>query len=133
MTLVDLTATFLDLAGVKPRLKIDGRSVAAPGSRDTTLVQTGRTMLHRDFAKGWAARGVLTDRYLYSIDPRHRANDVLYDRLRDPHELRNVADRAAYAAIRRRAALAHRGARPVCGGPLQPTLRGAARAARLTP
>ncbi len=133
VTLVDLTATFLDLAGVKPRLKIDGRSIAAPGSRDTTLVQTGRTMLRRDFANGWAARGVVTDRYLYSIDPRHRANDVLYDRLRDPHELRNVADRAAYAGIRRELRSRTDVLGRCAGARCNRTFRGAARATRLSP
>jgi N-acetylglucosamine-6-sulfatase len=99
-SLVDLPATFADLAGVIPRRVVDGTSLGSvlrgdDGSfRDTTLVQTGT-----DEGDGWAMRGVRTDRYLYAA--RGDGSDpVLYDRHRDPFEIDNVALDAGYARIR---------------------------------
>lgn len=99
-SLVDLPATFAELAGVTPGRRLDGDSLVpaltgAPSERrDTTLVQTGRSE-----GDGWALRGVRTDRYLYAA----RSDDtdvVLYDRLVDPYETRNVAQDPAYAVVR---------------------------------
>ncbi|WP_426244652.1 sulfatase family protein [Nocardioides sp. LHG3406-4] len=100
VTLVDLPATFADLAGVTPLRAVDGSSLApalagqASPFRDTTLVQTGTS-----YGDGWAYRGVRTSRFTYAV--RGAGDDViLYDRARDPYELVNRADDPAYAAIR---------------------------------
>ena len=60
--------------------------------RDTTLIQTGRTL-----GDGWSHRGVRTDRYLYGTDGE---DGFLYDRLLDPDEMVNLIDDPAYAAVR---------------------------------
>ncbi|GAA1928829.1 sulfatase family protein [Nocardioides hwasunensis] len=99
VTLVDLPATLADLAGVRPQWTIDGTSLAptllGDGSqefRDTTLVQTGRTL-----GDGWSHRGVRTERYVYGTDG-HDA--FLYDHLVDPDEMTNVVDDPRYAGVR---------------------------------
>ncbi|WP_114423285.1 sulfatase [Nocardioides houyundeii] len=99
-SLVDLPATFADLAGLQPTRVLDGLSLVpvlrgeAASVRDTTLVQTGA-----DQGDGWAQRGVRTARYLYAT----RSGDsdpVLYDRWLDPFETRNVAEDPRYAGVR---------------------------------
>jgi N-acetylglucosamine-6-sulfatase len=108
-SLVDLPATFLDLAGLTGTGRMDGASLRAPlhaddvTFRDTTLVQTGGTE-----DDGWRYRGVQTERYLYALDP-HADDAVLYDHAVDPWELDNVVDDPRYADVvaelERRAAL----------------------------
>ncbi len=98
VTLVDLPVTFADLTGVTPQWQVDGTSLAPTllGDdqvfRDTTLIQTGRTL-----GDGWSHRGVRTDRYLYGTDG---TDGFLYDRLLDPDEQVNLIDDPAYAAVR---------------------------------
>jgi arylsulfatase A-like enzyme len=97
-TLVDLPATFAALTGVVPQWQVDGLSLAptlrgeVQPFRDTTLIQTGRTL-----GDGWSHRGVRTERYLYGSDG---TDAFLYDRLLDPDELVNVVDDPAYAEVR---------------------------------
>ena len=100
VSLVDLPATFADLAGVTPLRAVDGSSLVpaltgqASPFRDTTLVQTGKS-----YGDGWAYRGVRTSRFTYAV--RGAGGDVLlYDRAVDPYELVNRADDPTYAAIR---------------------------------
>ena len=98
VTLVDLPVTFADLTGVTPQWQVDGTSLAPTllGDdqvfRDTTLIQTGRTL-----GDGWSHRGVRTDRYLYGTDG---TDGFLYDHLLDPDEQLNLIDDPAYAAVR---------------------------------
>ncbi len=98
VTLVDLPATFAALADVTPGWQVDGTSLAPTlhGDeqvfRDTTLIQTGRTL-----GNGWSHRGVRTERYLYGTDG---TDGFLYDHLVDPDEMVNVIDDPAYAAVR---------------------------------
>lgn len=108
-TLVDLPATFADLAGLRPGRVVDGASLVPyltgrPGDfRDTTLVQTGRSD-----GDGWDYRGVRTSRYLYAVsgafsgDGADGADVVLYDGERDPWQLVNRAEDPAYAEVRAR-------------------------------
>ena len=69
VTLVDLPVTFAALTGVTPQWQVDGTSLAPTlrgedqPFRDTTLIQTGRTL-----GDGWSHRGVRTERYLYGTD-----------------------------------------------------------------
>jgi N-acetylglucosamine-6-sulfatase len=100
---IDLAPTFLDAAGAEATLPVDGRSLlplaraeSAPGY-DTLLIQAGpQTAVDNDFG-GWFYRGVRTGRYTYVEYPRFGTE--LYDRLRDPHQLRNVAGDAAYGQV----------------------------------
>ncbi|WP_299928263.1 sulfatase [uncultured Nocardioides sp.] len=97
-TLVDLPVTFAALTGVTPQWQVDGTSLAPTlrgepqPFRDTTLIQTGRTL-----GNGWSHRGVRTERYLYGTDG---LDTFLYDRLLDPYEMVNLADDPAYAGVR---------------------------------
>ena len=98
VTLVDLPATFAALTDVAPQWLVDGTSLAPTlrGEqqlfRDTTLIQTGRTL-----GDGWSHRGVRTDRYLYGTDG---VDGFLYDRLLDPDETVNLIDDPDYAEVR---------------------------------
>jgi arylsulfatase A-like enzyme len=98
VTLVDLPTTFAALLGVSPAWLVDGTSLAPTlrgdeqAFRDTTLIQTGRTL-----GDGWSHRGVRTERYLYGTDG---TDGFLYDRLLDPEELVNRIDDPAYAEVR---------------------------------
>lgn len=104
-SLLDLPATFVDLAEASAAHPLDGNSLvpALTGNagtwRDTTLVQTGRVGTNGE-QPGWQYRGVQTARYLYAADVNaDPEGDVLFDRRRDPYELRNVADDPRYAAV----------------------------------
>lgn len=98
VTLVDLPTTFAALTGVSPAWQVDGTSLApalrgdTQTFRDTTLIQTGRTL-----GDGWSHRGVRTDRYLYGTDG---SDGFLYDHLLDPDEMVNLIDDPAYAEVR---------------------------------
>ena len=98
VTLVDLPTTFAALTGVSPAWQVDGTSLAPTlrgddqTFRDTTLIQTGRTL-----GDGWSHRGVRTERYLYGTDG---SDGFLYDRLVDPEEMVNLIDDPAYAEVR---------------------------------
>ena len=97
---LDLAPTVADAAGATPGRDVDGRSilpVAAGDARgwDTLLIQGGPRL-----PKGgdeWIYRGVRTDRYTY-MEYRRTGERELYDRRRDPYQLRNVAGDARYAA-----------------------------------
>ncbi len=105
VSLVDLPATFAEISGAAPGHPLDGTSLLpmlrgeVTGWRDSVLVQTGRT---RDDGRqpGWQYRGVLTGRYLYAVDVNGRPQqNLLFDRRRDPYEMRNVADDPRYADV----------------------------------
>ena len=97
VTLVDLPATFAALTGVTPAWQVDGTSLVPTllgqdqTFRDTTLIQTGRTL-----GDGWSHRGVRTQRYLYGTDG---ADGFLYDRFVDPDEMINRFDDPTYAEV----------------------------------
>jgi arylsulfatase A-like enzyme len=105
VSLVDLPATIVDWADATPGHRLDGVSIerlrddSLPPVRDTMLVQTGDGA--RDATPGWDYRGVLTDRYLYAHQAGRPRVGILFDRLRDPHALRNVFADPRYTEIRR--------------------------------
>jgi len=93
----DLAPTFVELSGATPGRVMDGRSMlatlrsGAPGYRDY-LIQAGTETLP------WWWRGVRSQRYAYV---RYADGfQELYDLVKDPHELRNVAYRSAYRQVR---------------------------------
>lgn len=122
VTLFDLAPTFLQIAGGTAGVVEDGESFlpALRGQsmpwRDTQLVQAGSTR-RRGPSPGWYFRGVRTARYSYSREPA-TGRETLYDRVRDPYELRNVAQLPQYASVRRelarRTTLLARCAGPSC-------------------
>lgn len=101
--LVDLAATFLDIAGAtdEPRkAELDGRSMLAtlrdgePGYRSYLIQASG--WKQQPGAKWWW-RGVTTKRFVFA-----RYDDgftELYDLRDDPYQLDNVAGRADYAPV----------------------------------
>jgi arylsulfatase A-like enzyme len=108
VSLVDLTATLSSLMDLSPDLTLDGEDFSdtllgrkATSGRDTMLTQTGgKATGVRD--PGWTYRGVLTKRWSYG----RRVNDgmrdgFLYDRDRDPYELRNLILSKRHAPVRR--------------------------------
>lgn len=103
IAMTDLAPTFAELAGATPLVEVDGAPIpvtSVGGVRDerTLLVQAGGESMQQ-FPSGWWFRGVRTHRYTYVR--YERAGFVeLYDRDRDPFELRNVADDPRYEAVR---------------------------------
>ena len=97
MTLVDIAPTILDMGGAVATAPQDGRSLlatAADGSApgyETNLIQGGAS------DRPWRFRGVRTRRYTYAEFDNGFVE--MYDRKKDPHELRSVAGRAEYAEI----------------------------------
>ncbi len=87
----DLPATFLDLAGARPRLPQDGGSLL-PALRDPSLDR------HRPILiESLDYEAVRTERYLYA---EYRTGErELYDLKRDPYELRSRDDDPNYAGV----------------------------------
>jgi len=101
--MIDLAPTFAELAGAEPSVPVDGRSLVEL-ARDphrvadrTLLVQAG---IRGPDPKGldWEYRGVRTGRYTFVYWFKTGFVE-LYDRRRDPYELRNVAHDPRYARI----------------------------------
>ena len=103
--MIDLAPTFADLAGIDPLVQVDGRpidlqrglSATEPDDRNL-LIQAGAFSIKR-FPSGWWFRGVRTSRYTY-VRYEDDGFVELYDRARDPFELRNLADDQRYAKVR---------------------------------
>ena len=108
VSLIDLTATLAQLMSLAPTLTTDGESFvptlrepSAPGVRDTMLIQTGAKDPGARFP-GWAYRGVLTQRYSYARRINNGpADGFLYDRHKDPYELKNRLTNKGYGTVRR--------------------------------
>lgn len=104
VTMVDLAATIADITGAAPARLQDGESLLplargdVPDGRDRIVPLEAAPL---DSTKpGWLYRGVRTDRYTLLV---WRNGDVeLYDRRRDPYELRSVAGKPAYAGVQAR-------------------------------
>jgi arylsulfatase A-like enzyme len=117
---IDLAPTIAAMAGVRPGRKVDGvdfrpYAVSNRSLRRTSLIQAGpRGSLG---TKEWTYRGAYTPRYTYLRWNRTRFLE-LYDRQRDPYELRNMAKdpryRAVVAELRRRTASLVKCAGPGC-------------------
>ncbi len=108
VSLIDLTATLTQLMSLSPTQTTDGESFvptlrepSAPSFRDTMLIQTGGKDPGARFP-GWAYRGVLTQRYSYARRINNGpGNGFLYDRHKDPYELKNRLTSKRYVAVRR--------------------------------
>ncbi|HET7327803.1 MAG TPA: sulfatase [Nocardioidaceae bacterium] len=98
---VDLAPTFVAAARARPGLALDGRhlmpvATQGRGGWDTILIQAGPR--RSGSAYPWYYRGVRTGRYTY-LRYTATGREELYDRRRDPHQLRNVASTPAYRAV----------------------------------
>ena len=107
-TLVDLPATFFDIADATPDLRIDGISLLrtwqgrGPGPydhRDGVLIQAGAMHGSGTGNSRWYFRGVRTHRYTYMkfVD----GFVELYDRKIDPYQVTNLATSAQYRKVKR--------------------------------
>jgi arylsulfatase A-like enzyme len=106
---VDLAPTLVDVARATPGRRMDGISLMPTVRREgraprRVLVIEALERLFQGSFPGineWDRpyRGVRTDRYTYAVYSE-TGEQELYDRRRDPHELRNVAGEPAYARAR---------------------------------
>lgn len=103
VTTVDLAPTIAAAAGAEPGRPMDGRDLRAvvkrPRGADTVLVQAGFAHAKAG-ARRWAYRGVRTSRYTFLRWPERTVFEELYDRKRDPFQLRNLALDPRYAPVR---------------------------------
>jgi arylsulfatase A-like enzyme len=110
---VDLAPTLLDLARARAGRRQDGVSLAPVLRRRTRpprralSIEALAPLFEGAFTgvNDWDRpyRGVRTDRYTYAVYTE-TGEQELYDRRRDPHELRNVAADPAYARVKARLA-----------------------------
>jgi arylsulfatase A-like enzyme len=99
VSLIDLPATLLDIAGIPDAMATDGRSLlpivlgeSSPGWRSDIVAE-----FHGHHFP-YAQRMIRDERYKLVVNPE--SVDELYDLALDPHELRNVHDAPAYRDIR---------------------------------
>lgn len=96
---IDLAPTIAAVAGARPDIKVDGRSLVPTIRRNkplrsTVLIQAGpQEQVDRRY--GWWWRGVTTSRYTYAYYLAERFEE-LYDRKYDPAETTNLASHAFY-------------------------------------
>ena len=103
VSLVDVAATFADVSGATPLLKLDGLSLldVAQGRSngyDAMAIEAGPALAGVPDDQ-YLYRGVRTKRYTYMRHPV-TGEVELYDRLVDPYQLVNVAYRPTHRATR---------------------------------
>jgi arylsulfatase A-like enzyme len=107
---VDFAPTLLDVAKARAGRTMDGVSlmptVRNPKRRPNTAIEieAPAPLFEGDVPQNaWDRpyRGVRTDRYTYVVY-RETGDEELYDRVKDPNELRSVAADPAYAKIKAR-------------------------------
>lgn len=91
---VDLAPTLLDYAGVVREPELQGRTMRPLLQGDESAA---RSSVYAEYARpgsaSWAQ--VRTERWMYAMSTAGR--ELLYDRLADPHELRDLSDDADHA------------------------------------
>jgi arylsulfatase A-like enzyme len=110
---VDLAPTLLDVARARAGRRQDGISLVpvlrrrSRPPRRALSIEALAPLFEGSFTgvNDWDRpyRGVRTDRYTYAVYTE-TGDQELYDRRRDPHELRNVAADPAYARVKARLA-----------------------------
>ena len=105
---IDLAPTIAAIAGAKPDLEIDGRSLLpyaiSPGRLDDRPLLIESPVPDRSTDDGYPYAAIRTDRYLY-VD-YETGEEELYDLREDPFQLENRASDPAFEATKR--ALARR-------------------------
>ncbi len=100
VSLLDCTATILDLAGIDPAPAVDSRSLVALTSGDEMPWQEDIVCEFHGHHFPYPQRMLRTDRYKLVVNPE--SVNELYDLSADPDELVNAYDDPAMAAIRGR-------------------------------
>ncbi|MEA2467090.1 MAG: N-acetylglucosamine-6-sulfatase, partial [Thermoleophilaceae bacterium] len=107
---IDFAATLLDVANARPGRTLDGVSlmpaVRNPKRRPNPIVEieAPRPLFEQDVpVNAWDRpyKGVRTDRYTYVVYTES-GDEELYDRLKDPSQLRSVHADPAYAKVKKR-------------------------------
>jgi len=101
-TTVDIAPTIAALGNANPSIKVDALDLKPVGhganSWSTLLVQAGPESRAEEKGTGWLFRGVRTSRYTY-LRYRNTGEAELYDRKRDPYQLRSVHDDRRYTKV----------------------------------
>ena len=102
VNLVDLMPTFLDVAGVAPPEKVDGRSLVPllQGRRPDDWPADVLSEFHGYESTLYSMRMVRNRRWKYVYNPA--TDDELYDVVSDPGEMHNLAGKLAYKHVLRR-------------------------------
>lgn len=98
---IDIAPTIAALARAQPRRRVDGIDIAPIARRNTGLPRT--SLIQAGPRRGigtrqWTYRGAYTPRYTY-VRWNLTGFVELYDRRRDPYELRNVAKKRRYEKV----------------------------------
>lgn len=99
VSLIDLPATILDLAGAEIPKNFMGKSLADFKGRESVFIQISESQI---------GRAVRTDRWKYSVTAKNAdkafadeyTDDFLYDLENDPYEKNNLIDNPEYDSIR---------------------------------
>jgi arylsulfatase A-like enzyme len=94
-----MVATMLEIAGAKPLVGCEGRSVVAqaqagPDHKDT---QKGKEAI---FSEVVGHSMVKTDRWKTAVDAKTKQPVELFDEVNDPNELRNLVNEPALEKVR---------------------------------
>lgn len=100
VSLLDLTATFLDLAGLDPSPAVDSRSLLPLTTRDRVDWQEDIVCEYHGHHFPYPQRMLRTARYKLVVNPE--SVNELYDLETDPDELVNRHEDPAYDEVRRR-------------------------------
>lgn len=99
VSLIDLPATVLDIAGVEIPESFMGKSLTDKKGHESVFIQISESQI---------GRAVRTDRWKYSVTAKSTDKaysdvyyeDCLYDLLHDPYEKNNLADHPGYSKTR---------------------------------
>ncbi len=97
-TLLDFTATILDVTGLDPANAVDGRSLRPIVHGDATGWREDLVCEFHGHHFPYPQRMLVTERHKLVVNPE--SVNELYDLVEDPHELRNRYSDPAYEAVR---------------------------------
>jgi arylsulfatase A-like enzyme len=97
-TLLDFTATILDVTGLDPERAVDGRSLRPIVQGDESGWREDLVLEFHGHHFPYPQRALVTDRYKLVVNPE--SVNELYDLVEDPHELHNRYADPAHEAVR---------------------------------